>query len=100
MPKITVHGGASNSADESGAWVQEPILPQERPGEGAFHAERNEVEEIEVDEVTDYSACTVKDLLAEIEIRNAKGAGLSTSGNKADLVARLVEDDEANADEE
>lgn len=58
--------------------VQEPILPPEEPEPG-----------------TDYSAWTVKQLVAEIEARNEKyGADLSTTGNKGDLVARLVEDDE------
>lgn len=64
--------------------VQEPIAVLDQPEEG-----------------TDYSAYTVKELVAEIERRNeADGKDLPTTGNKGDLVARLVEDDEADAEEE
>jgi hypothetical protein len=102
MPKISKAQGPSNAREEGEVVVQEPILvePQERPGEhGQFHAERNEGDAPE--EGTDYSAYTVKQLVAEIERRNEDdGKGLSTTGNKGDLVACLVEDDEADAEEE
>lgn len=58
--------------------VQEPILAPEQAAEPD----------------TDYSNWTVKQLAAEIEARNTKyGTDLATTGNKGDLVARLVEDD-------
>lgn len=101
MPKISQAQGPSNAAEEGEVVVQEPILtqPQERPGEGEFHVERNGVDTPEPG--TDYSAYTVKQLVAEIERRNEDdGKDLSTTGNKGDLVARLVEDDEADAEEE
>jgi hypothetical protein len=43
--------------------------------------------------MSDYAQLTVKDLVAEIERRNAEGADIPATGNKADLVARLEEDD-------
>lgn len=79
MPKITVHGGASDARVD----VQEPIPV---------------LDETDPDEVVDYSAYTVKELVAEIERRNEAGADLATTGNKGDLVARLVEDDERDAE--
>lgn len=100
MPKISAAQGPSNARVD----VQEPIAvegeqPQERPGEGTFHAERNVGDAPK--EGTDYSVFTVKQLVAEIERRNEDDAkDLSTTGNKGDLVARLVEDDEADAEEE
>jgi hypothetical protein len=88
MPKITESTGASNAAadaevEDDGARidVQEPIPGQEPAEQG-----------------TDYSAFTVKELVAEIERRNADGADLATTGNKPDLVARLVADDEGEGE--
>lgn len=86
MPKITAHGGPSNAAADEGTGVvvQAPIpVAAEEPAE---------VET--VDYSIDYSAWTVKQLVAEIERRNEEGASLATTGNKGDLVARLVSDDE------
>jgi hypothetical protein len=103
MPKISSAQGASHAGviaeHDADLREEDGVQPQERPGEGNFHAERNGVDAPE--EGTDYSTYTVKQLVAEIERRNADdGKDLSTTGNKGDLVARLVEDDEADAEEE
>jgi hypothetical protein len=102
MPKISSAQGASHAGviaeHDADLREEDGVQPQERPGEGNFHAERNWVDAPE--EPIDYSTYTVKELVAEIERRNDDGKDLSTTGNKGDLVARLVEDDEADAEEE
>lgn len=82
MPKISVHGGPSNAAaDVDEAVVADGVVedvPTDLDGDG---------------EVTGYEEWTKDDLASELERR-----GLPKTGNKADLVARLT-DDEYEAEE-
>jgi len=58
----------------------------------------DDVDEDEDDETTDYSKMTVAQLQKEIDSRNEEldeDDQIERSGNKADLIARLQEDDEA-----
>jgi SAP domain len=67
----------------------DPLVLQKRP---AFtEGEEGEAEAPAADE-GEYAGKSKEDLEAELEAR-----GLAKSGNKADLIARLQEDDEANA---
>lgn len=88
MPKITVHGGASNADDAEVAAA-------------ADETEQNEAQTLEVSpedaeqegeptEVVDYNAFTVDELKAELKDR-----GLPVSGKHDELVVRLAEDDGA-----
>jgi SAP domain len=71
MPKTTVHTGASDEHADGN--VVEPT-----PATGAERADNREL----------YEAETVADLKAELDSRD-----LPTSGNKAELVDRLLEAD-------
>lgn len=77
MPKITVHGGPSNEHDD----IVVPVDIAE-PTTAATD-EQGDNREL-------YEAETVADLKAELDRRD-----LPTSGNKAELVDRLVEADAA-----
>lgn len=83
MPKISVHGGPSNAAaDVDETVVADGVVedaPTDLDGDG---------------EVTGYEEWTKDDLSSELERR-----GLTKTGNKADLVARLTDDDEYEAEE-
>lgn len=59
----------------------------------AVAGEREDNDGPEDDGEPDYESMTVEDLKAELSERN-----LSTTGNKAELVARLQEDDEEEED--
>lgn len=90
MPKTTLHGGGSIGA---------PTIGVPRIGEG----EPAEVEESTTDDTAEetteggdgYDSWTNDELRTELSTRE-----LPTSGNKAELVARLVESDEAAVDTE
>ncbi|MFD5697449.1 SAP domain-containing protein [Streptomyces lasiicapitis] len=118
MPKITVHGGASDAtlpepeaeavdapapAPEAEAPVAEPVV--EDGGEvvessgGSFKPLPELTGDVELDSVElvaepDYEAWTVEQLKDQLDTR-----GLSKTGKKDDLVLRLLEDDEAHAAE-
>lgn len=79
MPKNTVLGGHSNEGLDSTAQVEAPAEPGDAgssPG-------------------SEYADWTNADLQDELEER-----GLPKSGNKAELIARLEEDDAAPAEAE
>jgi hypothetical protein len=90
MPKITVHGGPSDAnADQPEPGpdaVPDPATVTASGEAVEVPAETGETESPELREL--HEAKTVADLKAELELRD-----LSTSGNKPDLVARLVEAD-------
>lgn len=65
--------------------------------ERAAEADESEVEAAEEDEDPDYDNWTVAELTGEIEERNkeeGRETPISTQGKKAELVARIREDDE------
>lgn len=91
MPKITVHGGPSNAA----AREDDPDSVALGTDE---HTETDAVTPVDAapveDEPTsDYSGSTAADLRALCAAR-----GLTTSGTKTDLVARLTEQDQQTPD--
>lgn len=95
MPKISQAQGASHEGviAEHDADLREAVEPEVQ--------ERIDVQGDDPEVGTDYSAYTVKQLVSEIEKRNEDrdaDAALATTGNKGDLVARLVEDDERDAE--
>ena len=82
MPKITVHGGASNAAAEP-----EPETGEEVP-ENASSPEP--VEESEAPSASDYEEWTVEELKEQLAVRS-----LPKSGKRDELVQRLRDDDAA-----
>lgn len=104
MPKITKHGGPSVAPDAGGrrALVAEAgpeitdlaagaFIPAGRlPVEG-IPAAGSEHELVNAD-APDYDSWTLVQLRADLT-----GRGLPTSGNKADLIARLRADDQQNS---
>lgn len=82
MPKISVHGGPTNADAEAPGAVADGVVEDasvDLDGDG---------------EVTGYEEWTKDDLASELERR-----GLTKTGNKADLVARLTDDDKYEAEE-
>jgi hypothetical protein len=80
MPKITVHGGASNADDPDAQPAEEPAQAEQPT------TEAGQSEEPAAPTAEDYNDWTVTQLRAELAER-----GLSTTGNKADLQQRLAD---------
>lgn len=80
-------------------WLAAEILLHEQNGELEYDLEEKseaEEDEDETDETVDpYEDFKVADLKEVLESR-----GLSVSGNRAELVARLTEDDESEEDDD
>lgn len=90
MAKVSVHHGASNAFTGEG-------MPEPVPAEARSRADSEQADEVEGDDEGQdddaralYEAQTVEDLKAELRRRPGD---LSTSGNKPELVDRLLEDD-------
>ncbi|MGW4525181.1 SAP domain-containing protein [Amycolatopsis sp. NPDC004378] len=89
MPKTTVHNGASDENAEPGqpGYVEPENTEQTgEPGDGGEEPGGDETEAV------DYNAFTVDELRAELADRD-----LPVSGNKAELVERLAQNDQDRA---
>jgi hypothetical protein len=96
MAKVSVHHGASNAF--TGEGMPEPVNAEADEHRVGGEVETTDVEDQEGDGDARafYEAQTVEDLKAELRSRPGD---LSTSGNKSELVDRLLEDDARQAEQ-